>query len=122
MSFTPNPSQKKAIEARGTNVLVFASAGGGKTTVLIERLMKRILTDRIPLEEIAAMLDRELPNIGEKTPSIISGPIYLGIDRIDYHRVSIMVSALCQQKDVNKVRRILNEELWDLFRKNGFQL
>ncbi|MBQ6367564.1 MAG: UvrD-helicase domain-containing protein [Erysipelotrichaceae bacterium] len=55
MSFTPNPSQKKAIEARGTNVLVFASAGGGKTTVLIERLMKRILTDRIPLEEIAAM-------------------------------------------------------------------
>ncbi|MCR5299737.1 MAG: UvrD-helicase domain-containing protein [Erysipelotrichaceae bacterium] len=55
MSFTPNPSQKKAIEARGSNVLVFASAGGGKTTVLIERLMKRILTDRIPLEEIAAM-------------------------------------------------------------------
>ena len=75
-----------------------------------------------PLEEIAAMLDRELPKIGEKNPSIISGPIYLGIDRIDYHRVSIMVSALCQQKDVNKVRRILNEELWDLFRKNGFQL
>ena len=36
MSFTPNPSQKKAIEARGTNVLVFASAGGGKTTVLID--------------------------------------------------------------------------------------
>ena len=75
-----------------------------------------------PLEEIEAMLDRELPKIGEKTPAIISGPVYLGIDRIDYHRVSIMVSALCRQKDVNKVRRIMNEELWDLFRKNGYQL
>lgn len=39
--FTAN--QKKAIEHQGHNILVSASAGSGKTTVLIERLIQRIL-------------------------------------------------------------------------------
>lgn len=47
--------QKKAINTSNTNVLVFASAGAGKTTVLIERLMKRIIEDRVSLDEILAM-------------------------------------------------------------------
>ena len=48
-------SQREAVEARNTNVLVFASAGGGKTAVLVERLLQRIIDDRIPLDEILAM-------------------------------------------------------------------
>ena len=47
--------QLKAINTSNTNVLVFASAGAGKTTVLIERLMKRIIEDRISIDEILAM-------------------------------------------------------------------
>ena len=37
------PAQKDAISARGGTVLVSAAAGSGKTAVLIERIMGRIL-------------------------------------------------------------------------------
>lgn len=47
--------QNRAINTEGKNVLVFASAGAGKTTVLVERLMKRIIEDKISLDNILAM-------------------------------------------------------------------
>ncbi len=47
--------QAAAIDLVGKNVLVCASAGAGKTTVLIARLMKRIQVDRIGINEILAM-------------------------------------------------------------------
>ncbi|MBR4163548.1 MAG: UvrD-helicase domain-containing protein, partial [Solobacterium sp.] len=47
--------QTMAIEATGTNILVSASAGAGKTGVLVGRLTKRILRDRIPVSRILAM-------------------------------------------------------------------
>ncbi len=48
-------SQRKAIYTKGSNALVFASAGAGKTTVLVARLTKRILEDGLSLKEIVAM-------------------------------------------------------------------
>jgi len=39
--------QKTAIETRGRSVLVSAAAGSGKTAVLIERVLRRIVDDRI---------------------------------------------------------------------------
>ena len=53
VSFTPQ--QQEAINALGSNVLVSASAGAGKTAVLIGRLMKRITIDRVSLNDIVAM-------------------------------------------------------------------
>ena len=50
-----DPEQTKAIEATGTNILVSASAGAGKTGVLVGRLSKRILRDHIPVSRILAM-------------------------------------------------------------------
>ena len=41
MKFTD--SQSAAIETKGRNVLVSASAGSGKTRVLVERVMRRLL-------------------------------------------------------------------------------
>ena len=52
---TFNPQQQQAIEALNANVIVSASAGAGKTTVLIARLMKRILNDNVSINEIVAM-------------------------------------------------------------------
>ena len=37
--------QARAIEARGTNLLLSAAAGSGKTTVLVERVLRLILDD-----------------------------------------------------------------------------
>lgn len=50
-----NSQQTQAIQALGRNILVSASAGAGKTTVLIARLMKRILEDDVSLQEVVAL-------------------------------------------------------------------
>ena len=39
--------QLRVIEARDTNLLVSAAAGSGKTAVLVERIIRRVL-DRQP--------------------------------------------------------------------------
>ncbi|TWW12427.1 ATP-dependent helicase/nuclease subunit A [Dellaglioa algida] len=41
--FTFTPSQQRAIDESGTDILVSASAGSGKTRVLVERVIKKIL-------------------------------------------------------------------------------
>jgi len=43
--FTPTKDQQRAIEARGSALLVSAAAGSGKTKVLTERLMSYITSD-----------------------------------------------------------------------------
>lgn len=58
--FPWSPKQQAAIDAMDTNVLVSASAGAGKTTVLIGRLLKRMQVDRISLDEVIAMTFTEL--------------------------------------------------------------
>ncbi|MDF2607154.1 MAG: helicase-exonuclease AddAB subunit AddA [Bacillales bacterium] len=42
--------QWKAIYARGNDILVAAAAGSGKTAVLVERIIKRILDEKNPIE------------------------------------------------------------------------
>ena len=48
--FSPNKDQKKAIEYTGSNVLVSAGAGSGKTTVLVERVIKKIIEDKASID------------------------------------------------------------------------
>ena len=50
-----NEQQRRAIEIRGRNILVSASAGSGKTTVLVGRLMDLVLKDGISVDQILAM-------------------------------------------------------------------
>lgn len=47
--------QKKAIHRRGKNIVVSASAGSGKTSVLVERLCSLVIEDHIPIHAILAM-------------------------------------------------------------------
>lgn len=47
--------QREAINILNTNVTVSASAGAGKTAVLVERLLKRILIDKVSVDQIVAL-------------------------------------------------------------------
>lgn len=47
--------QYEAVHAIGTDILVSASAGAGKTRVLVERLIKRCIEDRVGMNEILAV-------------------------------------------------------------------
>lgn len=48
------PEQEQAITARGTNLLVAAAAGSGKTAVLVERVIRRLIdpTDPMDVDEL----------------------------------------------------------------------
>ena len=55
MAIQWSKEQLQAINTVDHNILVSASAGAGKTTVLVERLMKRMLHDHISIDRIVAM-------------------------------------------------------------------
>lgn len=55
MGITWSKEQLEAIQTVNKNILVSASAGAGKTTVLVQRIMKRILEDGVSLQNIVAM-------------------------------------------------------------------
>lgn len=44
--------QKQAIEETGSNILVAAAAGSGKTTVLVERIIQKIINDGIDIDKL----------------------------------------------------------------------
>lgn len=55
MALSLSPVQQQIVESRGKNMVVSASAGSGKTTVLVERLCSLVIQDRIPVNRILAM-------------------------------------------------------------------
>lgn len=55
MAIEYTQEQKNTINALGSNIIVSASAGAGKTAVLIARLMKRIIQDEVKVNQICAM-------------------------------------------------------------------
>ena len=50
-----SPKQKEIIDARECNVLVSAAAGSGKTTVLVERIIQRIIRDGIDIDKLLVL-------------------------------------------------------------------
>ena len=44
--------QLQAIESKGSNILVAAAAGSGKTAVLVERMIHKILEDKIDIDKV----------------------------------------------------------------------
>ena len=44
--------QKKAIQERGRNILVAAAAGSGKTRVLVDRIIGRLLKHECSIDEL----------------------------------------------------------------------
>ena len=44
--------QQNAIEKKGSNILVAAAAGSGKTAVLVERIIRKIIDDKIDIDKI----------------------------------------------------------------------
>ena len=44
--------QQEAIDKKGSNILVAAAAGSGKTAVLVERIIKKIINDKVDIDKI----------------------------------------------------------------------
>lgn len=50
-----SPIQQKVIDARGRSLLVSASAGSGKTAVLVERLCRLVMEDHVSIDSVLAV-------------------------------------------------------------------
>lgn len=74
-----------------------------------------------PLKEIEAMLQLELPAIGESIPEIISGPYYKGVMAIGLTH-TLYIIAECKQSNYRKVQRELNHAILMLFDEHGFKV
>ena len=46
------PEQLSAITQKGNNILVAAAAGSGKTTVLVERIIRKIIDEKVDIDKI----------------------------------------------------------------------
>lgn len=44
--------QQEAIESRGSNLLIAAAAGSGKTAVLVERILRLVIEDQVPIDQM----------------------------------------------------------------------
>ncbi len=55
-------AQEEAITARGGNLLLAAAAGSGKTAVLVERIIRRVLDPKDPatITDILVMKDKKM--------------------------------------------------------------
>ncbi len=52
--------QQRAIETKNKNILVSAAAGSGKTAVLVERIINKVIKDKINIDEIVVVTFTEL--------------------------------------------------------------
>ncbi len=50
-----NENQLAAVTKRGTNILVSAAAGSGKTTVLVERVIRKIIDEGVDIDSLIIM-------------------------------------------------------------------
>ncbi len=74
------------------------------------------------INAIEEMLDRELPKIKDKSPYIISGPTYGGIDEMSGRDMKLSIRTECLESRKFEVRTIVHKEIKRLFDENGFKL
>ena len=55
MAFQPNEEQQEFLQSTKCNVLVSASAGSGKTSTMIQKLMQIIITDKVPIGKLLVL-------------------------------------------------------------------
>ena len=55
MAYTPNEEQKLFLDSSNSNVLVSASAGSGKTSTMIQKLMQIILNEHVSVKKLLVL-------------------------------------------------------------------
>ena len=69
------------------------------------------------LERVEYILEKELPKIGKKIPTILDGPFYKGVTSLGDNSVNIKIVAKCAEGDRMQLMRDLNREVKLLFDK-----
>lgn len=74
------------------------------------------------LEHVESILNRELPAIKDRLPSIVAGPYYKGVSTLGDSSVNIRIVAQCKEDDRVQLTRDLNRELKLVFDRNNISI
>jgi len=76
------PKQRQAVVEKGKNILVSASAGSGKTHVMIERIINLIISEGVEVENVLAVTYTKLAasEMKQKLIKAVIKQISLGVD------------------------------------------
>lgn len=101
--FAPTPSQRAAIETRGGAVLVSAGAGSGKTKVLTERLMARIMDADDPRDVDSFLVITFTKAAAAELKSRIMDELGQALSVHPENRRLRRQSALCQRAEIGTI-------------------
>ena len=80
---------------------------------------------KVPMDtqvrDLEAMMEKDLPQIADAVPEIISGPFYKGIWTIG-GGMTLAISCECEEENLRPLQRKLNREILLMFNKNGIKL
>ena len=137
MAFEPTENQRKVMEAEGNNQIVSASAGSGKTTVMVELIADRVVSKKLDLDKILLItftnsatndmklkLSNKLSDIIKNNPSSYLKKQY---DKVSFCKIST-IDKLCQDivkqyfyaVDVSPNFNVLSKEDMKLIRDKAF--
>jgi len=80
-----------------------------------------------PIEEIEAMLNRELPKIGKRCSGIVGELHYCGVEGFGSGdlrgpTMTLLIEAQCNEKDLEDVNLFVNREMLLLFKREGIEV
>ena len=71
------------------------------------------------IDEVEAVLQRELPNLKTSNPSILEGPSYGGVAELGESGVTLLIFCKCHEEDIISVTRYMNKGVLQIFYRNG---
>ena len=79
------------------------------------------------LDQIKAVANSELSEVGSRIAGLISGPEYLGVSAVDYVNIqtpciTLVITAECSEDQIETIRYSLIEELTRMFEDNGINV
>lgn len=86
--------QLQAIQSKGSNILVAAAAGSGKTAVLVERIIQKIINEKIDIDKllVVTFTNAAASEMRERVLEAIYKKIEETPDNIDLQRQTVLIN------------------------------
>lgn len=135
--FTPN--QRRAIDTVDQNVLVMASAGSGKTTVMIEKIVQLVIKHNVPVKKLLVVTfvnsvagdikEKLFKALREKYKKEPSESLFNQIQDVSIANISTihgfcndLIKSYFYKTDVNPDYKIASQEECNLFKEQALTL
>ena len=74
------------------------------------------------IEKVEAVIADNINKIKDKIPTIVEGPIYMGVSELGESGVELLFVAKCKEDDIYQVQRDINREIKIMFDDNNIEI